>query len=910
MRFAWLFLDLETTGLDYQQNKVIEIAAVIHQEDGTRETYTTLINPGVSVPAQITSLTGINDEMLINAPKSEEVAAQFRPKLENKIIVAHNAIFDLKFLESLLGPVVNKYLDTLELTKILFPNLSSYSLGYLVSKFSLKTKPIHRALDDTLALELLFNYLVKEAKLLSLQETQDIYQFLQAEDKGLTLFFEEILNQKIRTYDFTQGLSTTKLQQEDQEPVKLKQGVFPWNPDELVKMFKPEGSIAKGFTTYQERHEQQKMLMAVAKAFRQKRILVAEAGTGVGKSLAYLVPALAWAVSQQAKVVVATHTIALQEQLWHSEINFLREHLPFNFKAAVLKGRSNYFCLYKWKITKDQAAKLNWFEKVFMARLAHWLSEDCTGDKDTITLQRQEKEFFSQLTSQRESCYGVMCPFFKDCYYQKAKEKAQAADLLIVNHSLLLSNVKTGDAILPEYHYLIIDEAHHLENEGIKQFTETFSLAEFQKKINQFQKKKEGYKKSSEVLTDVKKILSEAEQCRQNIKQKIELIVEQIKTQQKMTLRKNKEVCQQHWWVNLKILFENLFISVKSMLDLLTQLYHCLEGDCSENDWENPLKDLRIYLSELKEEIVLVERFFNTSEEDHTYWLELNAPKKELLLHITPLNIAGCFSEFLFSTLEAAVLTSATLTVAENFNYLIEQLGLPCDYVDTLKISSPFFYEEQSLLLVDNSLPDPACTQEEEYDQAVKEALYEILQATKGRTLVLFTAHKQLQHTYYSLKPLLQEKGLELYADGIDGHRFLLLAQLKNNPSAIVFGANTFWEGIDLPGVFLTSVIMVRLPFWPPNHPLMEARLEAMQTEGKDGFFHYSLPQAVLRFRQGYGRLIRTINDWGVVVVLDNRLLKKGYGKVFLQSLPQDNYQAGSTKEIAAKISKWFNYFK
>ena len=919
MGLDWLFLDLETTGLDHLRNKVIEIAVIFSQKDGSKKTYTTLINPGVSVPPLITSLTGINDAMLINASKPEEVANQVRPILEGKIIVAHNAAFDVRFLETLVGPFRNKYIDTLELAKILFPHLSSYSLRYLVSNFSLQCEPSHRALADTESLEKLFFYLRAEAEKLTLLEIQDIFYFLQDEDRGLKLFFEEILDEKIRTFNFDQSISNQKISSEEDCPVKPREINVVWEPEKLLQMFKPGGCIAAGFENYQERSEQIKMVKAAAKAFQQNRMLVAEAGTGVGKSLAYLVPALAWAVSQQEKVVVATYTIALQEQLWHSDIQFLRKYLSFDFDAAVLKGRSNYFCLYKWQTFKEGVAKLSWHDKVFMARLAHWLAREDAGDKDTITVRGQEAEIFSLLASSRENCLGGQCPFFKKCFYQKAREKAQNADLIIINHSLLLSNVKTGDAILPEYHTLIIDEAHHLEDEGIKQFTETFSLREFQKNINLVRKKKEGFKKPGlsyiwhnyfylppEVLPDVKKLMNDLEVCQQKISQKIEQITEYLNTQQNMAIRINQEIVQENWWGDLKLLFENLQISAEELLGKLTQLYNRLEADCSELAWENSLKDLRMFMGEINENLKLVKRFFHINEEEDIYWLELNVSKKELLLHITPLNIAECFSEFLFSPLNSAVLTSATLSVAENFNYLIEQLGLPGEYVDTLKIPSPFLYDEQSLLLIDSSLPDPSRTEEDEFDAALKEALKEILQATGGRTLVLFTSHKQLQKMYFSLKNLLQEKGLELYADGIDGHRFLLLNELKNNPAAIVFGANTFWEGIDLPGSFLTSVIMVRLPFWPPHHPLVEAKLEAIKMEGKDGFYDYSLPQAVLRFRQGYGRLIRTIDDWGVVVILDNRLLKKRYGKVFLKSLPQQNYQAGSTHEIVDKIRNWF----
>ncbi len=921
MNFEWAFLDLETTGLNHLQDQVIEIAAIICRRDGSKEVFETLVKPRVSVPTQITLLTGINDVMLEKAPKAEELISKVKILLEGKVIVAHNAPFDLGFLQEMLGePLTNKWIDTIELTKVLFPNLPSYSLRYLIRNFSLETCPNHRASADTEALEKLFFYLLERATQLSLQEVQNIYYFLQDEEKGLALFFQQILKEKIKTYNFTQPINKRRREKEEGDKANTGGAVLTWSPEELGKMFMPGGSIAKGLSTYQERPEQIKMMKAVAKAFSQERYLLVEAGTGVGKSLAYLVPALAWAVSQQEKVVVATYTIALQEQLWHNDIGFLQRYLPFTFKAAVLKGRSNYFCLNRWKAVKDSFSSLTWAEKVLMARLAYWLDQEQIGDRDTLTLRGWEAEIFSQLVSTRESCLGSACPFSAECFYQKAREKAQEADLIIVNHSLLLSDVKIGISLLPNYNYLIVDEAHHLEEEGTKQFTNSFSLGDFQKRINQLLKKKEGFRKpgllyiwknysglAKEIFSEVKDLINGAEGCSQTITQGIEEIAQFLAQQQQSeTIRVNEAIQREKWWENLKLLFDNLFGQGEDLLANLARLYNRLSEDCSEIDWENSLKDLRTYMGEIKEDLDLVQTFFHTLEETSVYWLELQSKRKELQLHITPVNIAELFREQLFATKTTTVLTSATLSVAEDFHFLSEQLGLPEELVDTLKIPSPFLYDEQSLLAIDDSLPDPSRTSEKAYNLALKEALYAILQATGGRTLVLFTSHKQLQSMYTDLKSPLQEKGWEIYADGINGRRTTLLAELKNNPAAIVFGANTFWEGIDLPGAFLTSVVMIRLPFWPPNLPLVEARIEAMRKEGKDGFYHYSLPQAVLRFRQGYGRLIRTINDCGVVAVLDNRLLRKSYGKVFLNSLPQQKYLSGNTEKVVASIKEWF----
>ena len=925
MNFNWAFLDLETTGLDSSRDKVTEIAIIIKMSDGTRKTYETFVNPGVSVPAHITDITGIDDSMLINAPYPEEILDKVSDLLKGKVIVAHNASFDQKFLENMMGETLNnRWIDTLELTKILFSKVASYSLRYLIRKFNLECSPSHRALADTEALEKLFFYLLEKANSFSLQDIQEIYYCLKDEERGLSLLFEDILNGKLISYNFNQPITYKKSKKKDSIENCNGRKLQEWSPEELVKMFKPEGVVARGLKAYQERPEQIEMMRAVAKAFSQERYLLVEAGTGVGKSLAYLVPSLAWAITHQEKVVVATHTIALQEQLFRNDIKFLKQNLPFFFKAAVLKGRSNYLCLYKWKLIKDKITTLNWSEKIFLARIANWVSKDGTGDKDTIALKGWEQELFSQMSSSRESCLGAQCPFTGECFYQRAKEKANGADVIIVNHSLLLSDAKIGDYILPKYNYLVIDEAHHLEDEGTRQFTETFSLREFQKKINQLVRKKgAGFRKPGllyiwsnyralppEMLPEVKKLVKAAEEIARTIIKKTDDLNQYVLTQRQFEkARINMETRSQKGWENLKILFENVFVHTEDFLNNLYQLHNRLAEDCSETKWEDSLKDLMMYRAEIKEDLGLAKRFFNTSEEKYTYWMEVNQKRNELFLYITPVDIGEIFNELLFSVKTAAILTSATLCIGEKFNFLLDRLGLMEDLVDTQRISSPFAYEEQSLLLIDNSLPDSVSTSEEVYNLALKEALLDILKATNGRTLVLFTAHRQLQSVYKYLKKPLQNKGIEIYADGIDGNRTTLLEEMRDNSSAVIFGTNTFWEGIDLPGDFLTAVIIVKLPFWPPNLPLVEARVEAIQKEGKDGFYNYSLPQAVLRFRQGYGRLIRSVNDWGVVVILDNRLVKKRYGKVFLKSLPQNNYIIGDTNKIVENILNWFKKF-
>lgn len=918
----WIFLDLETTGLDPQNDKIIEIAAVTRFADGRREEYQQLINPGITVPSAITRLTGIEDSMLVEAPSFKEIASKLEEMLLGKVIVAHNASFDLGFLEAAFGKSLdNKVIDTVELARIVSFNQASYNLRYLCHCFSLEGEPSHRALDDTIALEKLFFYLLDLAREIPLSVLQEISYFLGQEENGLNLLFNELATEKISQFDFSQNTSYPTVEEAE---TTTEASEVHWDIKSLEEAFMPGSSIAKGLGVYQKRTQQIKMMKAVAKAFQQERHLIVEAGTGVGKTLAYLVPALNWSLSQSEKVVVSTHTIALQEQILQSDIKFLQKNLGFAFKAAVLKGRGNYLCLHKWKTAKDNADSLTWFERVALARMVHWLAKDQNGDKDTIHLRNWENEFFGQFACNRETCGGNDCPYIKECFYQKARQKAQYADLIIVNHSLLLADLLLGEAILPKFQYLIVDEAHHLEEEGTRQFSASYSLRETQRRMQQISRKRDILNKSGILpywkkqlpallgkdnpqVSEALNIIKDSANKVSGLQHLIDDIFHYVKNINIETLRLKEEIRQQRWWENLSILFNNLSLGTMELLDNLRRLYRILTVELELQESDNPLRQLKQVLTELEREKEFLANYFTPElKEDQVYWLENEHKRPDLRLYITPLNTGPIFEELLFSQKTSAVLTSATLSVNNSFTYLLEQLGIPEDSVDVLQIQSPFLYDEQVSLLVDTSLPEPSGVNEDIYTSAVQEALLTLIKATRGGTLVLFTSRKQLKQVYEGLSQSVQEMGFELFADGINGNRINLVNELKDNPKAIVFGTNTFWEGIDLPGKSLTAVIMIRLPFNPPNNPLVEARLEELNKEGKNGFYSYSLPQAILRFRQGYGRLIRTMDDCGVVIILDNRLVNKRYGKLFIRSLPSQKYSTGSTSVIAQRVQEWF----
>lgn len=920
-----VFLDLETTGIDPKQDKIIEVAAVARYRNGKREVFQRLVQPEVAVPPFITGLTGIDEEMLAEAPTFAQIRRELLAFLEGKILVAHNAAFDLAFLEAAFAMnLENLSVDTLEFCRLLYPGLNSYALRHLAREFSLPVENSHRALPDTLLLESLFLRLVKTASELSLQELQDTECFLQDSHQGMAYLLQKILQEKTKNYDFTAAHDLPPVPQAGtlHAAGSLKREIR-WDLAEIEKMFLPGGMIARGLNIYQERKQQVKMTKAVGKAFQQQRHLLIEAGTGVGKSLAYLVPAVCWALSREEKVVISTHTIALQEQLLRSEIEFLRQVFDVSFKATVLKGRSNYICLAKWKNQTNNRSAISWPLKLFLARISLWLRQEKSGDRDRINLREWEAEIYQQLCSTSESCLGQSCRFFRECFYQKARQKALDADVIIVNHSLLLADLKMGETILPPYRQLVIDEAHHLEEEGTKLFSRVFSLRELQKRLSQLQRK--DIAASGNTLSYWKKYFSELvsvneqkgqvmlERLRETgkiIKKMLE-IIEEIKryylvAEMPETIRVNKNRDDQ-WFTTLSLLYDNLMFETTGLLDNLKAM--CDFAGASDEQEESlvPLRVLRTLYGQVKEDYDVLKEFFakDLQAPEKVLWLEKDSLHGDLRFYISPLKISEILNQILFTVKSSIVLTSATLSVEDDFSYLISQLGIPEELADTLQLPSPFYYDEQALLLIDSSLPDPAKTSEEAYNLAVAEALQQYIFVRGGNTLVLFTSHKQMRYMYERLCEPLRQKGLDLFADGVNGRRHTLVNEMKNNQQAVVFGANTFWEGIDLPGESLTSLVIVKLPFSPPTFPMVEARLEELQRQGKNGFYHYSLPLAVLKFRQGYGRLIRSVNDNGVIIVLDNRLLTKRYGKVFINSLPNNKYYAGDMDSLVKRMVEW-----
>ena len=700
----------------------------------------------------------------------------------------------------------------------------------------------------------------------------------------------------------------------------------------MAAYFEENGKGQDVYENFEFRPQQLEMALAVSDCFNQGGILAVEAGTGTGKSLAYLLPAVLFALSNGKRVGVSTYTINLQEQLWHKDIPMLRKWLDKDFKAALLKGRNNYLCRRRWQYYAEQTEAEN---LPFYLRLAVWLSKTATGDIAELSLVGKDKWLWSAVAAAADNCQGPLCPYFrKGCFVQEARTKAAEADIVILNHSLLLAASGMDKGVLPALPYLIVDEAHHLSKVAEEQMTVSLShhslSALFQRVLGKGKENdllfsfaqqvrlavvEEGeIKELQTVLAEVQTALYEGKKSVENFFTFLAAVFRPYVTANaylSSQFRWQPELKEQSFWRETKIAADNFLgclkqsvagiEALKKALNRLENTYHLSFNNLGELDFF--VISLSAIMIHLGEALAVVDE----GDEQHTAWLDFLPNVYNPVLYVAPLEFGRELSEKLLSGRDGLILTSATLTINQDFTYFFEGCGLQelATEITVLQLSSPFYYDDQMLFAICTNLPDPAQVPESGWVAAIAQAILALVQAANGRTLVLFTSHAQLKSVYQNLKEELAKDDIRLLAHGISGNREHILDEFRHTARSCLMGANSFWEGVDVIGESLSLVIIVKLPFWPPTMPTTAARLENMAKAGRDGFREYSLPQAIIRFKQGTGRLIRSTEDSGVVCLLDKRALTKYYGQYFIQELPTNRLEQGPWEEVAAMVAAW-----
>ena len=647
---------------------------------------------------------------------------------------------------------------------------------------------------------------------------------------------------------------------------------------DLNHIFGPEGFIAQGLGEYEFRPQQLEMANAVADAFQADEHLIVEAGTGVGKTFAYLIPAIDLALSTGETVVISTNTISLQEQLIRKDIPFLQEVLPYSFSAVLAKGRSNYLSRRRLNslLTYERGLFDTQEEVAELAEIVEWVAT--TSDGSRADLEKQPMpDVWDRVVSDRDNCLRSKCPTFSTCFYFKARRQMQEANLLVVNHHLLFSDLairQSADvqsAVLPDYQYLIFDEAHHLEAIAGKHATVELTNSRVKRFLDSLDNP--SGKSGLSVRYAASHLKEPVEDARNQANSLFGAITEWLDSQG-----------SQRWGggVTQRIDRENF---VENVLDaplatLRTELRQLRETAQTDDDEEEIASHLR-RCNQLREDLDLM---INHSDPDSVYWIEtVNRGRfPRMTLNATPVNVGEAVNEYLFGIMNSVILTSATLATNQNFNFFKRRVGL--SECRELIAGSPFDYKNQAEIHIPMRMPDPR--RSVEFTQSVITQVKHYLKMTHGKAFVLFTSYRMMDEVYGVLSDFLDELGIVSFKQGGGLSRSQMLDAFKRDTDSVLFGTSSFWEGVDVQGESLSNVIITKLPFEVPTHPVMEAKIKQVEEQGGNSFMEFSLPEAILRLKQGFGRLIRTKTDKGVVVILDPRLTTKFYGKQFLNSLP------------------------
>ncbi|MCZ7545034.1 MAG: hypothetical protein M5R40_16600 [Anaerolineae bacterium] len=713
------------------------------------------------------------------------------------------------------------------------------------------------------------------------------------------------------------------------EPLQPKDSRTPLDIDALADLIAPGGALAGSFPGYEFRREQVDMLAAIADAFNNGYHLMVEAGTGIGKSIAYLLPSIFWAALNNERVVISTNTINLQDQLIYKDIPALGDILGFPFRATVLKGRANYLCPRRLAALRRRAPTSIEEMRVF-AKILVWLLQGGSGDKGEISLRGgAEQGVWARLSAQDEGCtlercatqMGGACPFYK------ARRAAESAHIVIVNHALLLSDVMVGNRVLPEYRYLVVDESHHLEEATTNGLSFHLDEAAIHRQLADLGSARTGLlgdvlartrgaipQQHHAKLADYVERITEASRAMQHhvgalFAAVYEFLTEHTRvrpSEYAVQVRITDEMRAHPAWGRVRHVWSVLAQFTEAIADAMQRLAGGL-GDLDGYDidaYDDLLSGSTAAARHLMEIHMQFQAIVDEAMPNTIYWVELAAGDARLSMHAAPLEVAPLIDHHLWQAKESVILTSATLRTGDSFEFVRARLGAREDEVAELALGSPFDYEESTLLYLIADIPEP--NQGPRYQQMVEQGLVELCTATEGRTLVLFTSYAQLRKTSQAIGPALSAQGITVYDQSDGTSRQQLLEGFRETDKAVLLGTRSFWEGVDVAGEALSVLVIVRLPFTVPSDPIFAARSETYA----DPFAEYAMPEAILRFRQGFGRLIRRRDDRGVVAVFDRRVLSKSYGRAFVASLPSCMVMHGPMAHLPAAAQRWlFDYW-
>ncbi|MCZ6538406.1 MAG: DEAD/DEAH box helicase family protein, partial [Chloroflexi bacterium] len=801
------------------------------------------------------------------------------------------------------------------------------SLGRLSQRFGFLHDNPHRALSDALVTRDLFLHL------LGLIEEIDRSVLEQVKVLGshagtplgrlVTRVLESDGSPRLPTSDSLTGIDARELSQrlrvagkapsvgpsEDEEPERDVAAA-------VEEIFSDGGSLEKSLPGYEPRPEQVEMAKAVTAAIENGEHLVVEAGTGVGKSIAYLIPSVLHAVRTGGKVMISTNTINLQEQLIFKDVELIKAVLaesgesPGQMRAAQLKGRANYLCFKRWQ-NAVLHTEPNDAESKILSKILVWLRQTETGDRSELALGRMTPMFV------RYSAQGAaMCPSKEGpCFLRKARNQASSSNVVIINHALLMSDIAMGGGLLPDHDVLIIDEAHHLESAATTHLGFSVNQFQLENDLRQLIGNRGILARLARIIAEgevsaldasaniVLEATGAVEQAIQNASTMFDMATEiaaaaSSGTQTGAELRLTGAVRTQPVWSEFEIMWEN---ANTRLLEVSEHLGTLCEQASSAKDTssEGLVLDAYAIKDSIESAVSSLREAIPEPDSDSVYWLRAQSGNRGTNINGAPLNVSARLNEALFSSDRTVILTGATVAYEKSFERYRASIGM--EGGSDLVLGSPFDYENNTLIVVPEDMPEPGAPG---FANATADALVDIARAStgdQGRVLALFTSISALDNARKAITPVLSPMGIRVIAQGADGSPARIMRMLADEGPTIALGTSSLWEGVDLEGASLDALVMARLPFPVPIDPIVAARSEQFE----DGFLEYSIPEAVQRFRQGFGRLIRSRTDRGVFVILDNRIVTKNYGVKFQRALPKTTVRRISTERLFPVLESW-----
>ncbi|MDR6998520.1 ATP-dependent DNA helicase DinG [Neobacillus niacini] len=926
----YVVIDLETTGnLPKKGDRIIQFAAVVIENGVITEKFSSLVNPKKQIPAFIEELTGIHDDMVKDAPQFAEIAPRIEKILEGAYFVAHNVLFDLSFLQEELQLAgfegfYGSVLDTVEMARILYPTADGYKLSDLAEKENLQHDRPHQADSDAEVTAELFLLLLEKLASMPITTLRQLSQLSGGLKSDLQQLLDELLGEKDITsevlpegLEMFKGLALKKMPK--REAVNGKKEFFPYPEKEAEKI----EMVKQGFRIFENRTGQFTMMDGIYQAFQKQEHLLIEAGTGVGKSIGYLLPSVFYSKQNGQTVVVSTHTIQLQEQIIKKEIPILEKMLPFKFTSVLLKGRNHYLSLEKFNETLFDEND-NYDTTLTKMQILVWLMETDTGDKDELNLASGGTFYWNRIKND-PAAFLQSNEWLEKDFYHRAKQTAEEANLIITNHSLLLSDLSANGTILPHFDFCIIDEGHHFEKVASQFFGFSLDYLSTRMLLSQF-----GHYEQKQLFYQLEELLKlngfKGEKLIHTSKLNqltTDLFYEMDEFFKLIALYAKKIGSFKKGFTRAKVRFSDedhgkeksaLVHSAERFAFLVKDLHSAMmdrlawienKKDILTQEQKSKIEEMITFLHELEELKNTVQSCF-ILKSNFVKWMEVDyrSPQNVTTFLAKPASVAVSLKEKFFTKKKSVVVTSATLTVNHSFDYIKNEIGLPS--ASTMMIPSPFEYGNHVQLLISEDLPEINSVSLDDYVVAITEHIISLSEATNGRMLILFTAYDMLKKTYELIKESGFLSDFAIFAQGItSGSRTRLTRNFQRYDKAILLGTSSFWEGVDIPGEDLSCLIIVRLPFSPPDEPFTEAKCQYISQQGGNAFYDYSLPEAILRFKQGFGRLIRTTSDRGIVIVFDKRIITTKYGNAFLKSIPAVPVKKGNIYELIEIINDW-----